>query len=483
MENLIQERVQPMTGLSYAFASGKGIADSHGKTGDDYSTISWEQIKRLAENPQSVGKEKANWVMPSLYIGHDARVHEVQRERGAYGMLVMDIDEGNATLEEVDAAVTGIFGDAARIIYSTKSATEEAKKWRGMVLLNKPMTSEEYLEYHAAMRKRLAEFGVVCDASISRLGQVSFLPNRGKFYEQLLPKGDPADLSALQKTVEETRAELLEVEALNARFVAAEKTSRGGHLVKHKGQAASLPANSNAASASAIDWFNANNSVEALFSKYGYERRSGEIYISPQSKNKNGAVKLFDNGRWGSFSGSDAESGIGLVANDYCSGDAFDLLVHYEFGGDREAALSSVQKDKTNAEYFPAKEERDNGSCLAGIEAEQPNLILNERGRPYPNHQNFFEILSKGTDWLGVFAYDEFAMRQMLMRQISGQRGNPEKFTPRPLVDTDYIMALTWLNQNGFPTASKGTAQDAVDAVSRENIVSPVRHFLEDALA
>jgi hypothetical protein len=45
-----------------------------------------------------------------------------------------------------------------------------------------------------------------------------------------------------------------------------------------------------------------------------------------------------DGGKWVSLSGSDAAAGVGAQCSSGCYGDAFDLFVHYDHGGDRKAA-------------------------------------------------------------------------------------------------------------------------------------------------
>lgn len=102
----------------------------------------------------------------------------------------------------------------------------------------------------------------------------------------------------------------------------------------------------------------------------------------------------------------------------------------------------------------------------------------NKGGIPF-NHHNAMEILTKYDEWRDVFAFDEFAQRKMVMQQIPGTHGNPQKFKPREIKDTDYIATLRWFNREGYLRAPKTIVCDVVDAACHERIISPVRHYLE----
>ena len=65
------------------------------------------------------------------------------------------------------------------------------------------------------------------------------------------------------------------------------------------------------------------------------------------------------------------------------------------------------------------------------------------------------------------------------MAKPPGERGNPSFFKPRQLRESDYTKVLKWPNQNGFPSVSKQLVIDCVQKLCEENIVSPVRHYLE----
>jgi hypothetical protein len=94
---------------------------------------------------------------------------------------------------------------------------------------------------------------------------------------------------------------------------------------------------------SPIEQFNAENTISALLLKYGYTRKEGSNdYRSTHQTSGSYATKDFDD-HWVSWSSSDLEAGLGRACKGGgCFGDAFDLFMHYEHGGDRKAALAAL---------------------------------------------------------------------------------------------------------------------------------------------
>lgn len=97
---------------------------------------------------------------------------------------------------------------------------------------------------------------------------------------------------------------------------------------------------------SPIERFNADHRIEDLLAKYEYEEApNGLDWRSPLQQSGGYATRIFlrDDGteEFISLSGSDAAAGIGVqTASGARRGDAFDLYMHYEHGGDRVAALA-----------------------------------------------------------------------------------------------------------------------------------------------
>jgi len=113
------------------------------------------------------------------------------------------------------------------------------------------------------------------------------------------------------------------------------------------------------------------------------------------------------------------------------------------------------------------------------VETPKGDFVTDAKGRVVFNHHNVQEVLKTFDDWEGVFAFDEFAQRKMVMKQLPSTAGNPKLFKPREIRDSDYIDVLSWFNRNGFPSAAKNTIIDCVDTVCMLGVISPVKHWLE----
>lgn len=129
-----------------AFVTGWGQSDTHallidGKpnphksAGTPYAGISGRDLVALIKTPQKCPKEKAQWLIPSTYCEHDARSHAVQRTKGAFWFLALDIDCNNLDLDYVLETVRAVTGECGVLIYSTASATADNHKWRVLIPL------------------------------------------------------------------------------------------------------------------------------------------------------------------------------------------------------------------------------------------------------------------------------------------------------------------------------------------------------------
>lgn len=195
---------------AWEFATGKGLMETHAKVlangarnpsrnaGRPYNFITWPQIVAMAAAPQKLPKQKSDWVIASLYRDHDARSHEIQREKGIFGLLTVDLDEGNASIEKVLAGIHAVVPNAECLIYSTSSSRENEKRWRAFVPLRVPLPGRDFSGTMTAFLALLREQsnGSLMPDGVARLpGQPSLLPNRGAHYEFLHCPGALLDLT------------------------------------------------------------------------------------------------------------------------------------------------------------------------------------------------------------------------------------------------------------------------------------------------
>ena len=107
-------------------------------------------------------------------------------------------------------------------------------------------------------------------------------------------------------------------------------------------------------------------------------------------------------------------------------------------------------------------------------------IARDAKGNPVFNHATVMEVIRASTEWDGVLAYNEMSEHLVLMLPVPQTKTPKTSFKPRSLDDDDFVHALSWFNRNGFPRAKKETIVDCMETVSKENVLSPVRHYLED---
>lgn len=305
------------------FCTGFGQFDTHKGTALDYQGITGAEIGRMVKDPPSLDKAKAQWFIPSDYQAHDAREHEEQRSHGRFWWLPLDVDENNLPMADIQSALISVAGDGARMIYSTRSSTQENRKWRGLIPLKAPLAGADYADTVTAFYDLLeqASDGVLIpDRALSRPGQLVYLPNKGGFYDHEIHKGSGrlhlSDDHPIIKRRDDTRYQRAKAEA-KAREWKARKTSRA-------------PSDTS----SIVDAFNQAETIENLLARYGYSRaRESNDWRSPMQSSGSYATRNYGD-HWISLSASDAAGGIGRdTKTGQRFGDAFDLFAHFEHGG------------------------------------------------------------------------------------------------------------------------------------------------------
>ena len=327
-----------------AFVTGYGQSDTHARTlhdgsanphesaGTPYATITGAGIAKMVNEPPSVPKGRGQWFIASTYAEHDARSHEVQRARGAFRWLTLDVDENNLGLDEIDAALSEVIGDACRFIYSSRSATQENRKWRALVPLATEISGADFSDTQNAffdLLEQASDGTLIPDRALSRPAQLVYLPNRGEFYEV---KADQAKALTLTPecpimvhkaaiAADRARAAQEAQEARERRAAQRRTTAQGDDV-------------------SPVDHFNAAHSVADLLAGYGYlQAGSSDDWKSPFQSS--GSYATRDCGEfWISLSASDDAQEIGAATqNGHRFGDAFDLFCHFEHGGDFKVAV------------------------------------------------------------------------------------------------------------------------------------------------
>ena len=326
----------PAVTAGLSFCTGTGQYDTRKDTLESYRAITGKDIAKLVKNPPSVPKGKAQWLIPSTYMASDARCHEAQRERGEFWFLALDVDSNNLALEAVQKALDVVCGPCCWMIYASRSATEENRKWRALVPLQQPLSGADYTDTASAFYDLLedaTEGELIPDRALERCGQLIYLPNRGAFYDWKTVAGNRLDLDD-QHPITRRR---WKIRAERAKIEAEAKRRREARHIK----ALANPGGNERI----IEDFNAANPVADLLDRYGYIMgRNGRDYRSPISSTGSYAVRNFGE-FWFSFSGSDDAAEIGQRCSGGRIGDAFDLFVHYDHGGNFGAAVRAYAEE------------------------------------------------------------------------------------------------------------------------------------------
>ena len=328
-----------------------GSGDTKKYSGADYNTLSLGRLWTM--QPGVADKMQAAAMIPSTYVAWDARTHEVQRERGQFVALTLDVDSGNLAADVVVCALREFAGDAALLVYSSSSATAENRKWRGVIPLAGAVGFADWeLLQHAMYSHFQGVTGVRPDYALARAGQPVYLPNvpkerRGNdgeplFFERVAQDG--AGLDAQCKTVQNAVSGVL-----------AERARIAVEQEKAKERARSLVAQRTAqygAGDKTLDLvarFNQSASVADLLAANGYTQRGNSAdWRSPYQSSGTYATRDYG-GFWISLSESDARAGLGRQtagSASMCFGDAFDLFCHFDHGNDFKAAIKALAAEE-----------------------------------------------------------------------------------------------------------------------------------------
>lgn len=166
------------------FSSGIGV------TGSVSAEVSWADILALASNPQNVEKQNARWILPNDCPSRKRYLAEYSR----FGLLWADVDDMQGkSIESLYESLNKPFA----LVYATKSATVDNQRCRVLIPLNKGYLFDDWLILQRGLNEAiLRHCCVVADDSNLKASQILFLPNRGEYYEAILPKVDrPANPS------------------------------------------------------------------------------------------------------------------------------------------------------------------------------------------------------------------------------------------------------------------------------------------------
>lgn len=299
--------------------TGFGGYDTRKHEWETYDTISRAEVWSMVANPSYVDKDAAQWIIPSEYVKHNAREFAVQRELGKYSaFLCWDIDKGNHELAELATVVRRVLGAGVSFaIYSSKSSKLDLKKWRVLVPINGALSGFGYYAFQTAFFDELAEHGIQADYALCRSAQLVYLPNRGEFYEYHYEQGGLLELRSHPMASKAAQVERLAVDMSTKQSVRTE------------------------GSRSFLGAFRRKHQMADLLQLYGFQTKNGINWLHPfGGSGSYGGFKLFEDGEgWFATAYGIVSRNIGKPATGGGRyGDAFDLYIHFNCGGNREMA-------------------------------------------------------------------------------------------------------------------------------------------------
>ncbi len=303
------------------FCSGFGQYHTD-KNGNDFVTITLDEIRNLVDNPQQVDKTQAQWLIPSTLM---SRVFKEQEDKGKYWLLWADIDENPKPINELALVVGKLNCDFE--IYNSSSATESNQKARVLIPTNKPLCFIDWHFCQEILNDLLESEGIKPDRASERAAQLCYLPNRGEFYQSLSKRHgnffDP--LACWSEQIKSKQEEIKRQE--NELKKTAEAAKTRGEALKAHTDINSLP--------DLISVFNEAYSVPDILLNAGYKQR-GNTFCHPRSESGSYSASIKD-GRVYSLSTADPLYSDGAGAHDAFS--AFCVLFH---NGDQNAALKDA---------------------------------------------------------------------------------------------------------------------------------------------
>jgi len=153
---------------------------------EPFNTISINQIVALISEPPCVPKERAPWVITTDYTGEYARSANQLQYENFYAAWA-DIDSGNTPIEAIKEVLEPL--ECNIIIYSSRSATEQNKKWRLIIPYEEPQPASQHKLVQECLNDLLEANGMQPDRVTQRINQLCYLPNRGEHYEHFIESG------------------------------------------------------------------------------------------------------------------------------------------------------------------------------------------------------------------------------------------------------------------------------------------------------
>lgn len=292
----------------------------------EYLTIGVCDIRALIDNPKSVDKTQAQWLIPSNL---PSRNFKEQEQSGSFPMLWADLDDKPPTLPDLAATVETMLGGSDYEIYNTSSAKPENQKARILIPLQTPLSGSDFTLAQQALNDQLEALGIKPDRATERPAQLCYLPNRGEFYGSRSRRDgklfDPMQTWATEISAKRGKLEAEQIALEIAKSAAAERR-------------ASIKLSD---APDLISAFNQTYTPHEWMTTVGYDQR-GDTFKHPNSETGNYSASVRPDAagvlRVHTLSSADPL----YVAGSKSGHDAFSVFCILNHGGDTAAALKDA---------------------------------------------------------------------------------------------------------------------------------------------
>lgn len=339
----------------FADKHGELTPNPHPRAGQPYDTLSLAQV--FTAQPGRADKASSPAFIPSTYHDFDARNHARQREAGEFVALTGDIDTGNHSLKDVHSRVSIMCREAAYLIYASAHSRPGDMRWRVVIPLDAPIDFDTWHDAQTAFFNYMERAGIDMDRALDRAGQPVYLPNVPAFHAKTGEplRGEDGEPLYFERKTTGCNAPGLRIDigpissAIAEVLRKREDDERERERIRKEAEQrrANKPRSEGAP---IIEDFNRENSIAQLFELYGYEQspRHPEDWRSPNQTSESYATRIMGD-KWVSLSGSDAGVGLGEKCKAGCFGDAYDLFVHFEHGGNHKDAFRTLYAERRTA--------------------------------------------------------------------------------------------------------------------------------------
>ena len=157
------------------------------------------------------------------------------------------------------------------------------------------------------------------------------------------------------------------------------------------------------------------------------------------------------------------------------------IFHHAQQNGANLSNISRKHKRKPEAgaaDEGPKKPAATEAEIESGDADWKEGLVVNGRGRIIFNTSNVMMFLRHDDALRGCFTFNEFAQTKIVARPLPGDKTRKDRWSPRPIKDSDITQVVAYFNRTAFPEAAKGIVFDGIDAVSELNAFHPIREYL-----